>query len=100
MGTGGLGEVISITAVRRGQPVVLEGVVERLRDSDEFVLRDATGAIRVDIGWRNTMPVRPGDRVVVQGVADDDELPGLRPEVYANRIQLADGRIVDLIREP
>lgn len=92
-----LGEVTSIASVTRGRPVVIAGVVERLRDSDEFVLRDTSGAIRVEIGWRNAMPVRPGDRVVVAGVADDDVLPGFRPEVSADRIQLADGRVVELV---
>jgi uncharacterized protein YdeI (BOF family) len=91
-----LGDPISIASVRRGQSVVLAGVVDRLRDSDEFVLRDDSGTIEVYIGWRNRMPVRPGDRVTVAGIADDDVLPGFRPDVYADRIQLADGRIVTL----
>lgn len=92
------GPVVAIDTVRRGQNVVLSGVVHRIRDTDEFILRDDTGSITIYIGWRNRMPVAAGDRVTVAGVADDDVLPGMRPEVYASSIVLADGRSVELVR--
>lgn len=84
--------------VRRGQSVHLRGTVERIRDTDEFVLRDDSGSIRVYIGWRNRMPVSTGDVVTVFGVADDDVFPGRRPEIYASRIVMSDGRTVSLVR--
>ncbi|MEO1237734.1 MAG: NirD/YgiW/YdeI family stress tolerance protein [Planctomycetota bacterium] len=84
-------KITPVDRVRRGQPVVLRGEVERVRDEDEFVLRDATGSIEVYIGWQNPMPVRVGDRVTVHGVADDDAFPGRRPDVYAREIVLPDG---------
>jgi uncharacterized protein YdeI (BOF family) len=90
--------ITPIRDVRRGQAVTLQGEVRRLRDSDEFVLRDDTGTITIYIGWRNRMPVSVGQRVTVVGTADDDALPGLRPEIYAARIVLPDGRTVELIR--
>ncbi len=93
------GPVTAVADVRRGQSVVLVGTVDRLPDSDEFVLRDETGTIEVSIGWRNRMPVRVGDRVVVAGTADDDVFPGRRPDVYADRIQLPDGSVVRLRRD-
>jgi uncharacterized protein YdeI (BOF family) len=83
--------------VGRGQHVTIEGEVTRVRD-DEFVLRDATGSIEVYIGYRNRMPVRVGDTVRVIGVSDDDTLPGLRPDIYADRLVLADGRVITLER--
>lgn len=90
--------VTSVRAVRRGQSVTLRGEVQRLRDSDEFVLRDDTGTITIYIGWRNRMPVSVGQIVTVVGTADDDVIPGRRPEIYASRIVLPDGRAVELIR--
>lgn len=89
---------IPVDQVRRGQSVVLRGVVDRIRDTDEFRLRDDSGTIQVYIGWRNRMPVATGDRITVFGVADDDVFPGARPEIYADRITLADGRTVVLQR--
>ncbi len=90
--------ITPIRDVRRGQSVALQGQVQRLRDTDEFVLRDDTGTIIIYIGWRNRMPVSVGQRVTVIGTADDDVIPGLRPEIYASRIVLPDGRTVELIR--
>ncbi len=87
-----------IRDVRRGQFVTLNGEVQRLRDTDEFVLRDDSGAITVYIGWRNRMPVSVGQRVTVVGTADDDVVPGFRPEIYASHIVLPDGRTVALLR--
>lgn len=90
--------MVRVADVRRGQSVHLQGTVERIRDTDEFILRDDSGSIRVYIGWRNAMPVGPGEVVTVFGVADDDVFPGLRPEIYADRIVTADGRTVTLLR--
>jgi uncharacterized protein YdeI (BOF family) len=90
--------MVRVADVRRGQSVHLRGTVERIRDTDEFILRDDSGSIRVYIGWRNAMPVGPGEVVTVFGVADDDVFPGLRPEIYADRIVTADGRTVTLLR--
>jgi uncharacterized protein YdeI (BOF family) len=93
-----VGTVIPISQVRRGQRVTLAGVVDRIRDSDEFILRDDTGRIEIYIGWRNAMPVSMGERVTVFGVADDDVFPGRRPDVYADRILREDGSLVTFDR--
>jgi uncharacterized protein YdeI (BOF family) len=92
------GPLVTVRDVRRGQSVTLRGEVARIRDTDEFVLRDDTGSIDVYIGWRNRMPVRSGDRVTVIGFADDDVFPGMRPDIYADRLVLADGRVIVLER--
>jgi uncharacterized protein YdeI (BOF family) len=85
-------EAMPIKEVRRGQPVVLSGTVHRIKDSDEFVLRDDSGRIDIYIGWRNRMPVATGDQVTVWGFADDDAFPGFRPDIYADALRTADGR--------
>jgi hypothetical protein len=36
--------------------------------------------------------------VTVIGFADDDVFPGMRPDIYADRLVLADGRVVVLER--
>lgn len=84
-------KITPIDKVGRGQQVVLRGEVERIRDEDEFILRDRTGSIEIYIGWQNKMLVRLGDMVTVYGIADDDALPGTRPDIYARRIVLPDG---------
>lgn len=89
-------QVIPIAQVRRGQAVVLRGEVVRLRGDDEFILRDDSGSIEVYIGWRNQMPVSSGQIVTVSGRADDDTLPGFRPDVYARHIILPNGQRVNL----
>jgi uncharacterized protein YdeI (BOF family) len=86
-------EVIAIGDLRRGMMATVEGTVARITDEDEFILADATGDIRIYIG-PNAMPVRQGDAVRVEGFVDDD----LRMEIYADRITLADGRVVSLPR--
>lgn len=89
------GNVTPIDQVRRGQSVVLRGEVQRLRDTDEFILRDATGSIEIYIGWRNRMPVEAGQAVTVHGIADDDGLPGFRPDIYADRVILPGGETIE-----
>jgi uncharacterized protein YdeI (BOF family) len=87
-----------IADVKRGEPVVLRGEVTRILDEDEFLLADDTGRIRIYIGWKNDLPVKTGDTVIVEGRADDDTIFGMRPEIYARVLELADGERVTLIR--
>lgn len=90
--------MIRIADVRRGQAVVLRGEVRRIRDSDEFILADQSGSIEVYIGWQNEMPVTQGQTVTVHGRADDSSFPGFRPDIYASRIELPGGQVVELRR--
>lgn len=92
-------EVTPVNQVKRGQRVTLNGVVHRIRDEDEFILKDDTGRIRIYIGWQNDMMIDVGDKVTVVGIADDDVLPFMRPEIYARLLVLANGAIVDLRSE-
>ncbi|HKJ90922.1 MAG TPA: NirD/YgiW/YdeI family stress tolerance protein [Oceanipulchritudo sp.] len=88
--------VTPISKVRRGQEVTLLGRVDRIRDEDEFTLRDDTGKIKIYIGWKNEMPVSVGETVTVAGRADDDAFPGMRPEIYARAIILSNGDRINL----
>jgi hypothetical protein len=42
------------------------------------------------------MPVKTGDVVTVHGQADDDVFPGRRPDIYASKLILADGREISV----
>ena len=86
--------VTKIDDVYRGAYVNLTGSVVRFLDEDEFVLQDDTGSIRVYIGWNNRMPVRPGEKVTVEGFVDFD----LRLEVYAWTITKENGEVIELDR--
>ncbi len=92
--TTGTERVTAIGDVRRGSLVTIEGVVKRIVDTDEFVLADASGQIRVDVRYPNFVPVAEGERVKVRGFVDRD----LIREVYAREIVHADGRVSRLDR--
>jgi uncharacterized protein YdeI (BOF family) len=76
----------SIADIRRNSEVTVSGRIDRITDEDEFVLRDATGTVRVYIG-PNRIPAPAGSEVTVTGFVDDD----LRLEIYAREMVLADG---------
>jgi uncharacterized protein YdeI (BOF family) len=86
--------ITAIGDVRRGSMVTIQGVVQRIVDTDEFVLADATGRIRVDVRYPNFVPVAEGEYVKVRGFVDRD----LIREVYAREIVHADGRVSRLDR--
>ncbi|HEV7456208.1 MAG TPA: hypothetical protein VGN96_05475 [Roseococcus sp.] len=73
--------------LRRGTMVTIEGTVDRILDTDEFRLRDRSGAVRIYLG-PNWVPVDVGQQVTVRGFVDD----GWPVEVYAREIILPDGR--------
>lgn len=86
--------VTPINDVQRGSMVTIEGTVDRILDTDEFRIRDATGSIRVDIGYPNFVPVAVGETVRVVGFVDRD----LMKEIYAREIIHADGKVSNLQR--
>ena len=87
---------IPVAEVERGQIVTVSGEVVRILDEDEFRLRDDTGVIDIYVGYGNRLALAQGDRVTVTGRADDDALPGTRPEIYADTITLASGEVIEL----
>ena len=55
-------------------PVTLEGNFVRQIDNDEFIFRDSTGEIKVDVddhAWKG-IDVTPNERVRIQGSVDKD----------------------------
>lgn len=89
-------EITRIEDVRPGASVQLQGTVTRILDEDEFRMEDATGSIRVYIGWRNRVMVTVGEQVTVRGIVDYDLVSAFRPEVYAHEIIRGDGTVVQL----
>lgn len=80
----------------RGMSVVISGKVTRILDEDEFRMEDATGSVRVYIGWRNRVTVAEGEHITVRGVVDDDLTAFFRPELYASEITREDGTVIKL----
>jgi uncharacterized protein YdeI (BOF family) len=83
--------ITQISDLRRGSRATIEGVVERVTDEDEFVIADSSGSIQVWTG-NEFFTVESGDRIVVSGFIDDD----LLKEVYAERIYLEDGSVIEI----
>ncbi len=86
--------VQTIDSLRAETIVTIKGVVERIRDEDEFILSDDTGSIKVYIG-SNRMPVEMGDKVTVTGMYDNDII---KREVYAHEIIDQSGNTTKLER--
>jgi uncharacterized protein YdeI (BOF family) len=84
---------ISIKDVKRGQAVILHGTITRIKDEDEFVLTDDSGRIEIYLPRIENMPYKVDEAVTVHGKADDDVLPGIRPDIYASKIISADGTV-------
>jgi len=84
--------ITAIGDVKRGSLVSVHGTVERILDTDEFRIADASGDIKVYIGYRNFVPINVGEVITVNGFVDDD----LFVELYAREIIHSDGRITQL----
>ena len=83
-------DVTPIAEAARGAVVTVQGTVERITDTDEFRLVDASGAIQVYVG-PNWVPADVGEQVIVNGFVDDDPGP---LELYARTLTRADGSVV------
>jgi uncharacterized protein YdeI (BOF family) len=88
--------ITPIGELARGMSATIKGRVTRILDEDEFRLADATGSIRVYIGWRNRVMIPVGEQVTVRGFVDDDLWSIFRPEFYAFEITREDGTVVTL----
>ncbi len=86
--------LVPIAEAKRGTFVTVEGDVTRILDEDTFRLADSSGDIRIYIG-PNRLPVRPGDRVSVNGFVDDDLGPR---EIYADVLTREDGTVITFER--
>jgi len=91
--------VVAISNLQRGSVQTIEGTVTRVdRDDEEFVLRDASSQIlvEVDIDDNQLLRISPGQRVTVIGRLDldldDDDFDDTNFD--ARRITRANGTIV------
>jgi uncharacterized protein YdeI (BOF family) len=87
-------QVTALEDLRRGDFVTVTGTVTRLQDDDEFIIDDGTA--RAEIYVRGGLPgpaFRVGDTVTVRGRVDDDVI-GLRREIYAREVETADGTLI------
>ncbi len=89
-----LADTTPIADIQRGQSVTVAGVVDRFFDTDEIRLRDETGTVRVYLGPR-ALPIKSGERIVVEGVMDDDLVMN---ELYARRITRENGEKISISR--
>jgi uncharacterized protein YdeI (BOF family) len=71
--------------------VTVQGIVEKILDTDEFRLTDKTGSVRVYVG-SNWVPADVGEAVTVRGFVDDDIGP---LELYARSLTRANGSVVN-----
>lgn len=82
----------TIDSLKAEITVTVAGTVEKIRDEDEFILKDDTGSIKVWIG-PNRMPVEQGDQVTVKGLFDRGII---RHEIYADAITDSEGNVTKL----
>lgn len=85
------GTVTEIGSLQRNTRVVIEGVVARASEEDEFVLQDATGSVQVYTGT-SFFVAEPGEKVRVSGFVDES----LVLEVYAQEVFHSDGRVTKI----
>lgn len=83
--------ITPIKDVQRATMVTVQGTVQRILDTDEFRLMDATGDIKVYIGYKNVVPVKQSEKVTVTGFVDR----GVFKEIYAREIIHEDGRTTE-----
>lgn len=83
--------ITPISELVRGSRVVVEGVVERVTDEDEFIIADNSGSVMVWTG-STFYAVEQGESVLVSGFVDDD----LVLEIYAQRITKANGDVIEV----
>jgi uncharacterized protein YdeI (BOF family) len=93
-------DLTPIAKLEPGMSATVEGTVTRILDEDEFRMEDATGSVRVYIGWKNRVSVPVGEKIMVRGIVDNDLASVFRPELYAFSITRADGTVIELnVRE-
>lgn len=81
---------VQIGSLKANSIQTIEGVVVRRVDDDDFVLRDRSGRIVVDVDFDNRrLSLTPGESVTVIGRLDNDD-----PDFDALRITRTNGSVV------
>lgn len=84
-------KITPIAELQRGTTITIRGEVVRITDEDEFILKDATGSVRVYVG-STMVPAEVGESITVSGFVDDDVVEP--KEIYAKTLTRADGSVV------
>lgn len=71
-----LADIESVKELDDGKMITLEGTVDGVNSEREFILRDASGTIKVDIDSTQSVVLTKGQKVSVTGVLDKDLLTG------------------------
>lgn len=80
-------KIISVQAALKAAddtPVALRGKIIRQLDKDEFIFRDASGEIKIEVeneAW-NGQNITPNDEITIQGKVDTNGLKASEIEVY------------------
>lgn len=72
LSTSALADINSIKSQDDDTTVTVNGVVKEVEDTREFTLQDASGQIEVEIESTQSVVLKPGDKVTVEGKTDTD----------------------------
>lgn len=72
--TTAFGAIDTIKTMKSGSTVSIDGNVESIKNEREFTLRDKTGTINVDIESNQSVVLKQGDNVTVNGKLDKNVL--------------------------
>ena len=78
-----------------GVMTTLQGSVEQITDTNEFIMKDATGMVKVDIGDAK-ISLKVGDQVTVEGLVETD-LQGR--DMEAQSLTGPDGKVVTITHD-
>ncbi|WP_439235100.1 YgiW/YdeI family stress tolerance OB fold protein [Lonepinella koalarum] len=64
--------------------VILTGYITRQIDHDEFLFKDSTGEIKIEVEDRawNGLNISPNDKITIQGKVDQEAFKAAEIEVY------------------
>lgn len=78
-----------------GVMTTLQGSVAQITDTNEFILKDATGMVKVDLGDAQ-VSLKVGDQVTVEGMVETD-LQGR--DIEAQKLTGPDGKVVSITQD-
>ncbi len=74
LSTSALAAITNVRDLKDGSPVTLSGTVDSVQNEREFTLRDESGEIGIDIKSTQSVVLKPGDKVTVNGRVDKNLL--------------------------
>lgn len=70
LSTSALAAINNIKDLKNGSQISITGTVDKIQNEREFTLRDQTGTIGVDIASNQSVVLKPGDTVTINGTLD------------------------------